>query len=169
MNEYDSGSGDRSQQNKLHRNFDDKIQCLLGAEEQLLQAISMGAPLPVVLNGICSALNCQIGNVVSLILLPADDANDLALIALNAAHFGLSPFCSEEVLAENGKFLASLEIYSSIQRIPSPMEIQWIERAKCLVALSIKIQTEADHQRNCDVRANRPAPGSVLPWPVPVN
>jgi len=64
--------------------FDDKIEYLLSAEEQLLQSISIRGPLPKVLNRICSALDCQIGNVVSLISLPTDDASELAEIAMNA-------------------------------------------------------------------------------------
>jgi hypothetical protein len=169
MNEYDSGSRDRTQKNKPHRNFEDKIQYLLAAEEQLLQSISARAPLSEVLNGICSSLDCQIGNMVSLILLPGDDASDLAPAALNAAFFGLYTFCSAGIVTESGELLGSLEMYCSARRTPSPMEIQWIERAKCLAALAIKLENEAEHQRNCDPRANRPARGNVLPWPVSVN
>jgi hypothetical protein len=44
MHEYDAGSRDRSHERKAHRNFDDKIQYLLSAEEQLLQSISTDAP-----------------------------------------------------------------------------------------------------------------------------
>jgi len=128
----------RSQQGKAHRNCDGKIQYLPGVEKQLLQSISDGRPLPEVLNRICSALDCQIGNVVSLISLPADDANDLAAIAMNAALFGLYTFCSEGVAAENGKLLGSLEMYCCVPRSPSAGEFQLIERAKCLAAMAIK-------------------------------
>jgi hypothetical protein len=70
-----------------NRSLDDKIQYLLRAEEQLLHAISSHASLPKVLNEICSALDFQIGNMVSLITLPGDDPSDLAAIAMNAAHW----------------------------------------------------------------------------------
>ena len=169
MNEYDSGSGDRPQKHTLHRNLEDKIQYLLGAEEQLLQSISARAPLPEVLNGICSALDRQVGNVISLILLPEDDPTDLVPTALNAAFFGLYAFCSAGIVTENGEFLGSLDMYCSVRRTPSPMEIQWIERAKCLAALAIKLEDEADRQSNSGPRANRLARGSVLQWPVSVN
>jgi hypothetical protein len=66
MNEYDSGSSARPRKRNAHRSLDDRIQYLLGAEEQLLQSIFSHASLPKVLNEICSALNFQIGNVVSL-------------------------------------------------------------------------------------------------------
>jgi len=169
MGEYDFGSRDRPHKNKLHRNIDDKIQYLLGAEEQLLQSISARAPLPEVLNGICSALDCQIGNVVSLISLPGEDAGDLAPMALNASFFGLFTFCSAGIVAENGELIGSLEMYCCVRRSPSASEVQWIERAKCLAALAIKLENEGDQQNNCDPRANRPARGSVLQWPVSVN
>jgi hypothetical protein len=146
---------------------EDKIQYLLSAEEQLLQSISTGAPLPGVLNGICSALDFQIGNVVSLISLPEDDPSELA--AMDAAFFGLYTFCSEGVVAENNELLGSLEMYCSSPRSPSPRESQWIERAKCLAAIAIKLDQEPAHQGHCGLRENRPARGRVHEWPVSMN
>jgi hypothetical protein len=145
MNEYDFGSRDRAQKPKGYGNFDEKIQYLLGAEEQLLQSISARAPLPEVLNGICSALDRQIGNVVSLISLPGDDASELAAIAMNAAIFGLHTFCSAGLVAENDEVLGSLEMYCSVPRSPSAREFQLIERGKCLAAIAIKLHNEAGH------------------------
>jgi hypothetical protein len=169
MNEYDFGAGDRSQKRKAHRSFDDKIQYSLRAEEQILQAISARAPVPEILNEICNALDCQIGNVVSLISLPGGDASGLATIAMNAALFGLHTFCSEGVVAENDELLGSLEMYCSVPRSPSASEFQLIERAKCLAAIAIKLDNEADHQSNCGIRRNRPVRGRVLEWPVSMN
>jgi len=148
---------------------DDKIQYLLSAEERLLQSVSTGAPLPEVLNEICNALDCQIGNVVSLISLPRDDASELAEIAINAALFGLYTFCSEGVFAENDELLGSLEMYCSVPRSPSASEFQWIERAKCLAAIAIKLDTEADRQSSCGMSGNRPVRRRVIEWPVSVN
>jgi len=148
---------------------DDKIQYLLSAEERLLQSVSTGAPLPEVLNEICNALDCQVGNVVSLISLPRDDASELAEIAINAALFGLYTFCSEGVFAENDELLGSLEMYCSVPRSPSASEFQWIERAKCLAAIAIKLDTEADRQSSCGMSGNRPVRRRVIEWPVSVN
>jgi hypothetical protein len=169
MNKSHSRTGGNSQGRMPPCESEDKIQYLLSAEEQLLQSISSGAPLPGVLNGICSALDCQIGNVVSLISLPEDDASELAAIAMNAALFGLYTFCSEGVVAENDELLGSLEMYCSFPRSPSASESQWIERAKCLAAIAIKLDQEAVHQGNCGLRGNRPARGPVLEWPISMN
>jgi hypothetical protein len=89
MDEYDSRSPDRSQKRGPRCSSDGKIQYLLIAEEQLFHSISTRAPLPEVLNSICSALDCEMGNMASLISLPDDEATDLAAIASNAALFGL--------------------------------------------------------------------------------
>jgi hypothetical protein len=140
MNEYGSGSRDNPQKRKAHSNRDEQIHYLFNAEEQVLQSISARAPLPKVLNEICSALDCQIGKVVSFISLPGDDASDLAAIAVNAAHFGLYTFCSEGVVAENDELLGSLEMYCCVPRRPSAREFQLIERATCLAAIAIKRQ-----------------------------
>jgi hypothetical protein len=72
----------------------------------------------------CNALDCQIGNVVSFISLPGNDAKELAAIALKAEVFGLYTFCSEGVVAENDELLGSLEMYCSVPRSPSAAEYQ---------------------------------------------
>jgi hypothetical protein len=169
MNEHDSGSGAAPQKRNAHRSVDDKIQYLLRAEEQLLQAISSHASLPKVLNEICSALDFQIGNVVSLITLPGDDPSDLAAIAMNAAHFGLHTFCSEGIAAENDEVLGFLEMYSSVPREPTAEEVQLIERAKCLAAIAIKRHNEASDQDDGGERGNQGARKRVLEWPASRN
>ena len=169
MGEYDFRSRDRSQKREPHRNSEGRIQYLLLAEEQLLHSISTRAPLPEVLNKICSALDCQIGNMVSLISLPDDEATDLAATAANAAFFGLHIFCSARVVAENDDVLGLLEMYCCVPRSPSGNELQWIERATCLAAIAIELHNEADRQDTCCLDKNRPARGRVLEWPVPVN
>jgi hypothetical protein len=169
MNENSSDSRDRSRKCKADRNFENKIQYLLNVEEQLLQLISSRALLPGVLNGICIALDCQVGNVVSLISLPGDGAGELVAIATNAALFGLHIFCSEEMIAENGELLGSLEMYCIVRRSPSAAELQLIERAKCLAAIAIERQNEADQQGNCDVRGNRSVRARTPEWAVSVN
>jgi hypothetical protein len=169
MKEYDSGSRDRPQKREAHRNCDEKIQYLLGAEEQLLRSISARAPLSRILNEICCALDCQIGNIVSLISLPWDTASDLAPIAINAAAFGLYNFWSEGIIADNDERVASLEMYCCDSRSPSADEYLLIERAKCLAAIAIKLDREAGLRGNGGARRNRPVRGSVLEWPVSMN
>jgi hypothetical protein len=169
MNEYDFGSDATPQKRNTHRSLDGKIQYLLRAEEQLLQSISSHASLPKVLNELCSALDFQIGNVVSLITLPGDDAGELATMAMNAAHFGLYAFCSEAITAENDEVLGFLEMYCSAPREPTSEEAQSIERAKCLAAIAIKREDEAGHRGDRGTRGNRTANERVLEWPASKN
>jgi hypothetical protein len=169
MSEYNSGRRDGPRQRKARGNSDDRIQYLWKAEERLLQLISTHAPLPKALNEICSALDCQIGNVVSLISLPGGDADELAAIAMNATLFGLHTFCSEEIVAENEELLGFLEMYTSLPRCPSRDEAQFIECAKCLAAIAIKLHNEAHRQGRGGARGNRPVRGSVPEWPASLN
>jgi hypothetical protein len=169
MNEHDFGPRFRPQKYKADRSLEDKIQYLLDAEEQLLQSISTRAALPGVLNGICSALDRQIANVVSLFSLPGEDPNELTAITANATLFGLHVFCSESIFAENGGLLGSLEMYSCVPRGPTPHELQLIERAKCLAAIAIELDKEASHPGNCDIRESPQKLGCVLEWPVSNN
>ena len=170
MNKSDSGARGSSQKRKGPLNCHETIHYLMSAEEQLLQSISARAPLPALLNGICSALDCKIGNVVSLISLPKNDSINLAAIAVNAEAFGLHMFFSAGVVEESSEELGSLKMYSSVRRRPSAKEFQMIARALCLAAIAIKLDNELDdHQGNCCMRGNRPVRGHVLEWPVSVN
>jgi hypothetical protein len=166
MNEYDSGSGATPQKRNAHRtrSLDGKTQYLLRAEEHLLQSISSHASLPKVLNEICSALDLQIGNVVSLITLPGDDPSERASLAMNAARFGLHTFCSEGVAAENDELLGFLEMYCSVPRNPTAEEVQLIERAKCLAAIAIKHHNEASDQDDGGGRGNQGMRKRELEW-----
>jgi hypothetical protein len=168
MNKHHLGS--QGSQREVHRADDDKIQSPLGAEEeQLLRLMSAGAPLRRVLDGICSALDCQIGNVVSLISLPEDDSAEGTTIVTNAARFGLHAFCSEGVIAGNRQLLGSLEMYSCESRSPTPRESQCIERARCLASIAIKRHNKAARQSNCGIRRNRLVRGRVLQMQASMN
>jgi len=155
-----------SQERKPGSDCEAKVQFSSRVEEQVLQSTSTETPLPKILNEICIALDCHIGNVVSLISLPEDDPVEVAAMALNAARFGLYAFCSEEIVGENAEPLGYLEMYCSLRRKPSAGEHQFIERAKCLAAIAIKSHHEAGQQGNC---GNRPVPRRLLEWPVPMN
>jgi hypothetical protein len=144
MDDYSFRSRDRSQEHWPRRNSRSEIQYLLKVEEQLLYSISARTPLPEVLRKICSALDSEIGNMMSLISLPGDDATDLAAIGKGAALFGLYKFCSATVVGGNDEVLGSLEMYSSVPRNPLLREVQLIERATCLAAVAIRRQKEAD-------------------------
>jgi hypothetical protein len=165
MNEYGFGSRGSEKRSK-HRHSENKGQCVLSAEEQLLQLISARAPLPELLNSICGALDCDIGNVVSLISLREDDRADGAAMARNARHFGLYPFCSAGVFVENDELLGSLEMYPCVPGSPSVEELSLIERATCLAAIAIERCNEAGDHENRRIRAHRPVPEYVLEWPI---
>jgi len=169
MDKYGSRSRDTSQILRLRRSSDDKIQYLIRAEERLLQSISARTPLLEVLDRICSAINSQIGNMVSLISLPGHDVTDHAAIARIAALFGLHAFCSSGVVAENDELLGSLEMYSCVRRRPSAREFQLIKRATCLAAIAIKRHNEAGHNGYCRIQGNQPRRKGVLEWPVSMN
>jgi len=159
MNEYHSRSRDGSQILRRRSGSDDTIQYSLRGEEQLLQSISARAPLSEVLGRICTAIDSQIGNMVSLISLPGDDVTDHAAIARIAELFGLHAFCSSGVVAENDEVLGSLEMFCCVPRSPSPREFQLIERATCLAAIAIKRHNEAGHHGYGCIQGNRPVRG----------
>lgn len=151
------------------RHSEGRIQYLLNAERKIVQSISARRPLPEILNEICTALDCQIGNMVSLVSLPEDEATSVAEIARNAELFGLYIFFSVGIFAESGKELGSLEMYSCTPRNPSRGEVQLIERAACLGAIAIERDVKAVHRANGVIPVKGTARGNVLGWPVSMN
>lgn len=115
----------------------EKKQTDLLSENSILELISMGAPLPDVLNKLCTAIDLQIGNVVSVILLANDAEHDLQTIARNALQYGLHVFWSENIYLQGEDILGSFEMYCCVSRMPTAFEIQLIERVTHLAALAI--------------------------------
>jgi len=149
----------------------DRIQYLLKTEEQILQSISARAPISTILDDICAALDCQIGNTVSLISVPGNNVMSAAEVSSSAALFGLHVFVSVVIRAESVEELGSLEMYCCVLRNPTPREFQLIERAVCLAAVAIKRYRETGNSGNCrmhGVRSARgylPEPPTSMSWP----
>jgi hypothetical protein len=169
MNRNSSRARSSSRENRLNAHPRDEVHHLLRFEQEILQSISAGNLLADVLNQICSALDCQIGNVVSVIAPAGDHACDFAAIAAKAELFGLSIFCSEDILGENNVLLGSLDMYSIYPRTPLPAQFPLIERAKCLAVLAIKISAAAQSRLTPLSAENPPTLGRLLEWPLSPN
>jgi DNA-binding Xre family transcriptional regulator len=137
MNKSGFGSGDGSRNGGKRLHSGDSVEYLLRTEHQILQLISAKAPKPKILNEICSALDCQVGNTVSVVSLSPDDSTSPTEMAQNAALFGLHVFFSGEITADNGEQIGTLDMYSCFPRKPVPRELQWIGRAVCLAAIAV--------------------------------
>jgi hypothetical protein len=146
-----------------------RVHYLLEAEEQILRSIAIHAPVPQILNEICTALDCQIGNMVSLISLPEGEVANIPEIARNAALFGLHLFFSACVLGECGKELGSLEMYSCAMRDPSCYELQVIERAVCLAAIAMEGHGKEDRPVSHRKSENELPQAVALGRPLAIN
>jgi len=147
----------------------DSIQYLLKGEEQIFQSISARAPISKILDDICNALDCQIGNTVSLISVPGNNVMSAAEVSSSAALFGLHIFLSVAIGAESVEELGSLDMYCCVSRNPSPRELQLIERAVCLAAVAIKRYRETGDGSNCRMHGVRSALGYVPEPPSSMN
>ena len=148
---------------------ENRIQYLLKTEERILQSISVRAPISKILNDICHALDCEIGNMVSLSSIPNDDASSGGGVSHSVALFGLYSFVSGVIAAESGELLGYLEMYCCVSRKPSPREFQLIERAVCLAAAAIKRNQETIDGGNCRMRVVRSVRGYVPETPSSMN
>jgi len=137
MRENESGTKWFTTQLSSHGPGCGKKQTDLRGENRILDLISAGAPLPVVLNHLCTAIDLQIGNLVSVILLPDDGERNLEAIAGGAQQFGLHVFWSASVPLRDENVLGSLEMYCCVPRMPSPFELRLIQRVTELAGLAI--------------------------------
>ena len=121
-----------------YQRCDDKKRSPLVAERHILELISLGAPLPGILNRLCAALDVQIGNVVSLVLLPDREENCLWSITQSAGQMGLHIFDSVDILGRDMTLLGTLEIYGCDPRQPTGDEYRLIERVVHLAAIALE-------------------------------
>jgi hypothetical protein len=168
MDEHRSHRRERRLISMQPRHSEGGVHFLLEAEDQILRSIAVRAPLPKILNEICTALDCQIGNMVSLISLPEDDVAS-GEIARNAALFGLHIFFSGGIFGQCGDELGSLDMYSCVVRDPSPYELQLTGRAACLAAIAMECGTNVGYRATHRTPERGPLSGNALRWPVSLN
>jgi len=60
---------------RLHRPSTDRRRCSLVGESQILELISLAAPLRDILNKLCMMIDVRIGDVVSIVSLPDSTEN----------------------------------------------------------------------------------------------
>ena len=144
----------------MYRQESNNLQTFLTGECQLLELISEGAPLPEVLDRICTALDVQVGNVVSLVLFPDDAEHALHSIEQSAARFGLTSFSCTAILSPSGEFFGTLEIYGCIPREPTHSERGLIERATHFAAVAIQHYKEDVQAESCSLDWNGATGGS---------
>jgi hypothetical protein len=123
----------------MYRQDSDTLQHQLVGEDHLLEVISAGAPLYRVLNRLCTALDVQVGNVVSLVLLSNDEEHGTHVIAQSAARFGLFVFCRKAIFSDSGELLGTLDVYCCFPRASTSVESKLIERVVRLAALAIQL------------------------------
>jgi hypothetical protein len=169
MNNSDFRSREPGQNPAPPHHAEGRTHYVLKAEERILQLISSRAAIPEILNEVCTALDCQIGNIVSLISLPEDDEATAIEIAQSADLFGLHMFYSTAILAESGEEIGSLEMFCCVPRDPSHYESQLIDRAVCLAAIAIERNAEASGRGNHDAIGNRALQPVVRKRPASMN
>jgi hypothetical protein len=115
-----------------------KKQTDLRGEKSILELISRGAPLAEILNNLCTAIDLQLGNIVSVMLLPDDTERDFKTIAHGALQFGLHLYWSADIALGDEEVLGSFEMYCCVPRTPTAFELRLIQRATHMAALAIR-------------------------------
>ncbi|MGA9473000.1 MAG: GAF domain-containing protein [Terriglobales bacterium] len=123
------------------------------AEGQILELISLGAPLAGILNRLCIAIDVQIGDVISLVSLADAQENHLCSITQRALEVGLDVFSSTGILSVEQTLLGTLEIYACDPRRPRQDEYELIERVSHLAAIALQRHTD---EQNLQKVSRRP-------------
>jgi hypothetical protein len=132
-----------------YQQCDDKRRSPLAGERHILELISLGAPLPGILNKLCTAIDIQIGNMVSLFLLPDGEDNHICSVTQSALQVGLHLFSSTDILSRDKTLLGTLEIYGCDLRRPTSHEYKLIQRVVHLAALALqRHEDEEDFERS---------------------
>lgn len=140
-----------------HRDLTENRHSRLDGERQILELISLGAPLAGILNRLCVAIDVQIGNVISLVSLADAEENHLCSVTQRAVEVGLEVFSSTGILSVDRTLLGTLEIYACDPRRPAQDEYELIERVSDLAAIAL--QRHADEQEF--ERASRRSRGRI--------
>lgn len=110
----------------------------LAGERQILELISLGAPLPGILNRLCTAIDVHIGNVVTAFSPPDQDENHLCFETQSAMRMGLDVFWFHRILSGDRAFLGTIRIYGCDSRQPTPHEHKLIERISHLAGIALQ-------------------------------
>jgi len=110
----------------------------LPGEKRIVELISKGAPLAEILNNLCTAIDLQLGNIVSVMLLPNDTERDFKTIAHRALQFGLHLYWSADIALGDEDVLGSFEMYCCVPRKPTAFELRLIQRATHMAAIAIR-------------------------------
>jgi hypothetical protein len=123
---------------RLHRQSTDNRRSQVVGERQILELISLGAPLSGILNKLCMMIDVRIGDVVSIVSLPDEVENHFCTMTHSALQVGLEIFSSSPILSPDRLFLGTLEIFGCDPRRPTMLEYHLIDRVTYLAALALQ-------------------------------
>ena len=148
MADHESRTKRAPEESWVDRHRDNNRRSPLAGERHILELISQCAPLPGILNKLCTLIDVQVGNVVSLFLLPDCEQNHLCSVTQSAIKLGLHVFSSTDILSRDKSDLGTLVIYGCDPRWPTADEDRLIERAVYLAALALQRRgDEEDFER----------------------
>jgi hypothetical protein len=123
---------------RLYEQCNDNRRGQFAEERQILELISLGAPLPGILNRLCIMLDVRIGNVVSNASLPHGDENHFCSLTRSAMQVGLHVFSSTAIVSRAHTLLGTLELYTCDPRRPTALEYQLLKRVVHLAAITMQ-------------------------------
>ena len=115
----------------------------LAQERQILEMIVLGAPLSGTLNELCSMIDLEIDNAVSVVSIVGDAGGHVSANAKMATQVGLILLSSTDIFSRSKTILGTLEIYGCDPRLLSASENQLIQRVARLAAIALQRNKDA--------------------------
>jgi hypothetical protein len=127
----------------LYRNYTDSRYGPSAQERQILEMIVRGAPLSGTLNKLCTLIDLEIGNTVSVVSVVDDGGGHVSAHAQSATQVGLILFSSTDIFSRSKTLLGTLEIYGCDPRLLTANENQLIQRVALLAAIALQRHKDA--------------------------
>ncbi len=141
----------------------------LPEEKQILELILLGAPLLDTLSRLCTLIDVQIGNVVSLVSTVGVGEDYAYSIAQSAMQFGLNVFSSTSICSRDQHLLGMMRIYCCGQRHPTKREFHLIDRVVHLAEVALRSRDYAEDFEALSGRFESKIGDSALEKPPFVN
>lgn len=138
----------------LHRQSGENRRYQVVGERQVLELISLGAPLPDILNKLCTIIDVRIGDVISMVSLPDEAENHFCSLTHSALRVGLEIFSSSAILSPDQRFLGMVDIFGYDLRRPTMLEYHLIDRVTYLAALALQRHHSEDRLERLAVKPN---------------
>jgi hypothetical protein len=114
-------------------------------------------------------INLEIGDVVSVVWLPAEKGSQSGPKRPTAMQMGLDVFSSTDIFSHKKALLGTLEIYTCDSRLPAPHENQLIGRVARLAGIALQLHKGAQELESSSRNSRSEMDADAIQKPLLIN